>query len=224
MSKIITAYPTAGMTDRTAVNIITAFYDYISGIKAVTDFFEIEKKTDTENEIKNAVLFKKGNSFISMRMSGGGALLFQSNYYGGSSATNGSTNTDSIQANDISIRYAAGINGTMAIWLDEYSKGICMIFNAFDNKCFLANASSNGSNSFYYSDTGGTVNKLPPNFNGDNIGKGGEYIAQPYYHLGINTGDIYTIDGGTSTIPWGEFSLNDAEFVRITYNFALRLK
>ncbi len=219
MGKIITAYPTAGMTERTAETIITALYDYFSGIKPVTDFFEIEKvigPSYTNTYLK----FKKGTAYISMLCSSNLELKFCNN----SLSSSNSPYTNIVSTKDIPIRYAVGINGTVVIWLDEYSNGTCMVFNAFENKYFLANSSSNGSNSFYYSDTGGTVNNLPPNFNGDNIGKGGEYIAQPYYHLGTNTGDIYTIDGGTSTIPWGEFSIDNAEFVRIYSNFALRLK
>ncbi len=219
MEKIITAYPTAGMTERTAVNIITAFYDYISGIKAVTDFFEIEK-TIGDNYSNTYLKFQKGNAYISITFNNNLELKFNNN-----STTNYySSKTQSTSKVDIAVHYASGINGTTAVWLDNYSLGTCIVFNEFSGKAFLASSAESTGYSFYYSDTGGTVSNLAKIFNGDNIGKGGEYIAQPYYHLGINTGDIYTIDGGTSAIPWGEFSIDNAEFVRIYSNFALRIK
>ena len=68
------------------------------------------------------------------------------------------------------------------------------------------------------------MGKLAYPFNGSNISTGGDYIAQPYYHLGINTGDIYTFDGGSAIIPYGKFKIGNAEFVRVFDNFALRLK
>ena len=222
MSDIITAYPTSGLADRSFNSLNTAFFEYISNIPEVAQFFDsIEKLGDgtTTSYGDYGIKLIKGNSFLRMAYNTGYALRLDNN--GNNYASNATQATNSV---DISVRSATGINGTTAIWFDEYNKGVCMVFNEYEGKCFLANPSSNSIYSFYYSDTGGTVAKLVSSFNGSNIGTGGNYIAQPYYHLGINTGDIYTFDGGSLIIPWGKFKLADAEFVRLTSNFALRLK
>ena len=222
MSDIITAYPTSGLTDRSFNSLNTAFFEYISNIPEVAQFFDsIEKLGDgtTTSYSDYGIKFIKGNSYLRIAYNTGYALRLDNN--GNNYASNATQATNSV---DISVRSATGINGTTAIWFDEYNKGVCMLFNEYEGKCFLANSSSNSTNSFYYSDTGGTVGKLVSSFNGSNIGTGGDYIAQPYYHLGINTGDIYTFDGGSAIIPYGKFKIGNAEFVRVFSNFALRLK
>ena len=222
MSDIIAAYPTSGLTDRTFNDLNTAFFGYISNIPEIATFFDsVEKLGDgtTTSYSDYGIKFIKGNSFLRMAYNTGYALRLENN--GNNYSSNATQATNSV---DISVRSVTGINGTTAIWFDEYNKGVCMVFNEYKGKCFLANPTTTPTYSFYYSDTGGTVVKLASSFNGSNIGTGDDYIAQPYYHLGINTGDIYTFDGGSSIIPWGKFTLADAEFVRLTSNFALRLK
>lgn len=220
MSEIIKSYPTSGLTDRTFNDINTAFFDYISNIPEIATFFDrIERLGDGSTTSYNdyGIKFTKGNSYLRISYNNNYTLKIDNN---GST----SSQTQTTNSVDIAVRSATGINGTTAIWLDEYSKGVCMMFNEYEGKCFLANASSNNTFSFYYSDTGGTVGKLVSSFNGDNIGTGGNYIAQPYYYLGINTGDIYTFDGGSEIIPYGKFKIGNAEFVRLYSNFALRIK
>ncbi len=226
MSEIITAYPTSGLTDRTFVNINTALYDYFNSIKEVTDFFTIEKAENTGDAYKTGILFRKGGSFISIAPynTSNFPLYFANNIFGTSSNGNRSNDTLPTLNNDISVRYVTGINGTTVVWLDDYSKGVCMVFGKLEDKYFIANSSSDNRYLFYYSDTGNSVNTLKAPFNGDNIGRGGDYILQPYYHYGINTKDLYTYDGGSGDIPFGKFKLGDAEFIRIHGNFALRLK
>lgn len=223
MSDIITAYPTSGLTDRTFNDLNLAFYNYLCDIPDVWGFFDnIERLGAGSSTYSDyGIKFTKGNSYLRMSYSNNYALKFDNNGTGTLWPSPTTQKTDSV---DISVRSATGINGTIAIWLDEYSRGVCMMFNEYEGKCFLANTSSNSSYAFYYSDTGGTVGKLVSSFNGSNIGTGGDYIAQPYYHLGINTGDIYTFDGGSAIIPYGKFKIGNAEFVRIYSNFALRLK
>ena len=223
MSDIITAYPTSGLTDRTFNDINTAFYNYLCDIPEVWGFFDnIERLGAGSSTYSDyGIKFTKGNSYLRMSYDNAYALKFDNNGAGSNWPSPTTQKTNSV---DISVRSATGINGTTAVWLDKYSNGVCMMFNEYEGKCFLANSSSNSSYSFCYSDTGGTVGKLAHPFNGDNIGTGGDYIAQPYYHLGINTGDIYTFDGGSATIPYGKFKIGNAEFVKVTSNFALRLK
>lgn len=222
MSDIIAAYPTSGLADRSFNSLNTAFFEYISNIPEVAQFFDsVEKLGDgtTTSYSDYGIKFIKGNSFLRMAYNSGYALRLDNN--GNNYSSNATQATNSV---DISVRSATGINGTTAIWFDEYSKGVCMVFNEYEGKCFLANPASSSAYSFYYSDTGGTVVKLASSFNGSNIGTGGYYIAQPYYHLGINTGDIYTFDGGSAIIPYGKFKIGNAEFVRLCSNFALCLK
>ena len=224
MSDIITAYPTSGLTDRTFNDLNTAFFGYISNIPEIATFFDsIEKLGDgtTTSYSDYGIKFTKGNSYLRISHNNSYFLRLDKNGTGNNFSSNA---TQAINSVDISVRSATGINGTTAIWFDEYNKGVCMLFNEYEGKCFLANSSSNSTNSFYYSDTGGTVGKLVSSFNGSNIGTGGDYIAQPYYHLGISTGDIYTFDGGSAIIPYGKFKIGNAEFVRLYSNFALRLK
>ncbi len=219
MGKVITAYPTAGITNREPQNIFVALYKYFNSIEPITNFFEISKSTSVGYD-GNYIRFKKGAATMGLTCKSSDSDLFFYN----NSQSNCSAVTSFAVNIDIPISYATGINGTTVVWLDNYNKGACMLFSDLSEKAFFTNSAEDNLYSFYYSDTGGAVSNLPAIFNGSNIGKGGEYIAQPYYHLGINTGDIYTFDGGTDTIPWGEFSINNAEFVRIYSNFALRLK
>ena len=223
MSDIITAYPTSGLTDRTFNNINIAFYNYLCDIPEVWGFFDnIERLgAGSTSYSDSGIKFVKGNSYLRMAYGNNYALKFDNNGTGNNWPSNQTSVANSV---DIAVRSVTGINGTTAIWLDEYSKGVCIMFNKYGDKCFLANSSSSSSYSFYYSDTGGAVGKLVSSFNGSNIGTGGDYIAQPYYHLGINTGDIYTFDGGSAFIPYGKFKIGNAEFVRVFSNFALRLK
>ena len=223
MSDIITAYPTSGLTNRTFNDINIAFYNYLCDIPNVWGFFDnIERLGAGSSSYSDyGIKFIKGNSFLRMAYVNNYALKFDNNGVGTLWPSKHTQTTNSV---DIAVRSVTGINGTTVIWLDEYSKGACIMFNEYEGKCFLANTSSDSSYSFYYSDTGGTVGKLVSSFNGSNIGTGGDYIAQPYYHLGINTGDIYTFDGGSAIIPYGKFKIGNAEFVRIYGNFALRLK
>ena len=223
MSDIITAYPTSGLTDRTFNDLNLAFYNYLCNIPEVWGFFDnIERLGAGSSTYSDyGIKFTKGKSYLRMAYNNKYALDIDNNGTGSKWPSSPTRTTNSV---DIPVRSAIGVNGTIAIWLDEYSKGVCMIVNEYESKCFLANASSNSSYSFYYSDTGGTVGKLASSFNGSNIGTGGDYIAQPYYHLGIKTGDIYTFDGGSAIIPYGKFKIGNAEFVRLYSNFALRLK
>lgn len=223
MSEIQTFYPTTGLADRSFNSIMTAFYSCLSNIPEVTDFFDsVEKLGDeTTNYDGFGIKFTKGNAYIQLRFdnsNGGLELINNSN-------SNYSATTQNTKTVDIAVRHTAGMNGTNVIWFDNYSYNVCIVFNKFGDKYFLASSSPNNSSvSFYYSDTGGQVGNLAKPFNGDNIGKAAEYIAQPYYHLGVNTGDIYTFDGGGANIPWGKFKLADNEFVRLTSNFALKIK
>lgn len=223
MSDIITAYPTSGLTDRTFNDINLAFYNYLCDIPEVWGFFDnIERLGAGSSTYSDfGIKFTKGNSYLRMAYDNSYALKFDNN---GTGSTWPSPVTQKTNSIDISVRSATGINGTTAIWFDAYNKGVCAMFNEYEGKCVLASSSNNSSYSFCYSDTGGTVGKLTHPFNGNNIGTGGDYIAQPYYHLGINTGDIYTFDGGSATIPYGKFKIGNAEFVKLTSNFALRLK
>ena len=223
MSEIKTAYPTSGLTDRTFNDLNLAFYNYLCDIPEVWGFFDnIERLGAGSSTYSDyGIKFTKGNSYLRMAYDNSCALRLDNNGTGSNWPSPTTQKTNSV---DISVRSATGINGTTAIWLDKYSYGVCMMFNKYESKYFLASASNNPSYAFYYSDTGGTVGKLMHPFNGNNIGTGGDYIAQPYYHLGINTGDIYTFDGGSETIPYGKFKIGNAEFVKLTSNFALRLK
>ena len=223
MSDIITAYPTSGLTDRTFNDLNLAFYNYLCDIPEVWGFFDnIERLGAGSSTYSDyGIKFTKGNSYLRMAYDNAYALKFDNN---GTGTLWPSPTTQKTNSVDIAVRSATGMNGTTAIWLDEYRKGVCMMFNEYEGKCFLASSSNNSSYAFCYSDTGGTVGKLAHPFNGNNIGTGGDYIAQPYYHLGINTGDIYTFDGGSETIPYGKFKIGNAEFVKVTSNFALRLK
>lgn len=224
MSDIITAYPTSGLTDRSFFSLNTAFYECLRNISEVFVFFDrIERLGDGSTTSYNdyGIKFTKGNSYLRISYVSNYSLKIDNN---GNGMANPSSQTQTTNSVDIAVRSATGINGTTAIWFDEYSKGACMMFNEYEGKCFLANACATNSNSFYYSDTGGTVGTLKNPFNGSNISTGGDYIAQPYYHLGINTGDIYTFDGGSATIPYGKFKIGNAEFVRLHSNFALRIK
>lgn len=231
MSEIITAYPTSGLADRTLDSVNTAFYNYISTIPAVTDFFDsITKLGDdtTATQYDMGVKLTKGSSYLRAQFYATGQLRFLNNNSNSTVYTSSSAYSTPVTSNtltvDIPISYVTGINGTTAVWLDDYSKGVCMMFNKFGDKYFLANSSGYTSASWHYSDTGSAVSQLAIPFNGDNIAKGGDVIAQPYYHYGVNTIDIYTFDGGEATIPWGVFKLGNAEFVRLYSNFALRLK
>ena len=224
MSEIITAYPTSGLANRTASKLITSFSDYIKSIKEVTDFFTSIDLTTNTTWSANCLKFVKGSSYIGLHYVTHAcdyAFTTQS-----TSTTDGaiSNRTSATSGVDIPIHHATGINGTTALWLDDFSKGACMVFGKFDDKYFIANSSADTNYACYYSDTGNTVKNLPVVFNGSNIGTGGDYIAQPYYHNGINTSDIYTFDGGSADIPWGKFKLSNAEFVRLFSNFALRIK
>lgn len=221
MSEIITAYPTSGLTDRSLNSINTALFDYISSIPEVTEFFDSVTKIGDESGTTYSdfgIGLTKGNTYIKIAPSAGTGkyMVSISSYL--------SPATSATATIDIPVRHVTGMNGTTAIWLDEYSMEIGIIFGKFGDMYFLAVSNSSASFSFYYSDTGGSASGRANPFNGSNIGKGGDYIAQPYYHLGINTGDIYTFDGAAATIPYGKFKLGDAEFIRVFGNFALRLK
>ena len=50
MGEIITAYPTSGLTDRSLNSINTAFFNYITSIPEISEFFDnIEKLGDGES-------------------------------------------------------------------------------------------------------------------------------------------------------------------------------
>ena len=228
MSEIQTFYPTSGMSERTFYTVTQALYDCVNEIAGITDFFD-EVTVNGEQSVASTtdfwIKFRKGNSYISISCySISLQYVFRNNETGNSSGGRRSVYTSELKTVDIPVRFVQGVNGTGALWLDEFNKGIVAVFNKYGDKCFLANSTDSGSYSFYYSDTGGNVSNLTNPFNGDNISKAAEYIAQPYYHLGINTDDIYTFDGGGANIPWGKFNLGDSEFVRLTGNFALRIK
>lgn len=227
-SEIQTFYPTSGLADRSFNSIMTAFYDCFKSIPTVTDFFDSVEKTGEEgsNYTQSWINFSKGKAYIQIRYyDAEGRLRFCNN----TTTANYSNTTDPTLSIDITVKHSVGINGTNAIWLDIFYYGVCMVFNKFEDKYFIANSAASSSTSsnmysFYYSDTGGQVGTLAKPFNGDNIGKAAEYIAQPYYHYGVNTGDIYTFDGGGAEIPLGKFKLGDSEFVKLYGNFALRIK
>lgn len=228
MSEIQTFYPTSGMSERTCYTVTQALYNCVNEIAGITDFFDsvTMNGADIGTTISDFwIKFKKGNSYISISCYNSSlSYIFRNNETGSSSSGSRSDSTSYLKTIDIPVRFVQGVNGTGALWLDEFNKGIVAVFNKYGDKCFLANSTDSGSYSFYYSDTGGNVSNLTDPFNGDNISKAAEYIAQPYYHLGINTDDIYTFDGGGANIPWGKFNLGDSEFVRLTGNFALRIK
>ena len=234
MGEIITAYPTSGLADRSLNSINTAFFNYITSIPEISEFFDsIEKIGDSESSYANTgIKMTKGTSFIRTQFDNTyGQIRFLNNSNSTSSSSVSSSNasytTSTTTTIDIAVNHVIGINGTVAVWLDSFSNGVCMLLNKFGDKYFIANISAYEKAALYYSDTGGEVNTLSVSFNGDNLHTGGDYIAQPYYHFGVNTGDIYTFDGGSGTnIPYGKFKLgnNDAEFIRIISNFALRIK
>lgn len=227
MSEIITAYPTSGLTDRSLNGINTALFNYISAIPEISEFFDSVEKLGDESTTSGSdigIKMTKGTSFIKTKMSSTGQINFYNNPGSSSYLSNKTSSTSTI---DIAVEHAIGINGTVVVWLDSFNKEVFMMFNKFEDKYFIASSSESANVAMYYSDTGGEVNSLSTSFNGDNLYKGGDYIAQPYYHYGINTGDIYTFDGGSgTTIPYGKFKLgnNDAEFIKIVSNFALRIK
>lgn len=226
MSEIITAYPTSGIINRNYYNISEAILNFIKSIPMVEDFFDSIELLGGPATIysETGIIFSKGVSY--MRLTGNNpdyGLHLQNSSK--ETHVNVSPDTSNTKTSDIPITYTMGTNGTTAIWFDAYSKNVCMVFGKYDEKFFIANTSNeSATKALTYTDTGGSVNTLTHPFNGNNISKGRDYIAQPYYHLGINTGDIYTFDGGSSSIPWGKFKLADAEFVRLTSNFALRIK
>lgn len=223
MSEIQTFYPTSGLSDRSFNSIMTAFYNCVNGIPEITNFFDSVEKIGDETKTSYsdfAVKFTKGNSYLQIKFNGTAMPLRI--YNKGSSYYSNSTRT--AESIDIPVRFIKGVNNTRALWLDEYNNGIVMVFNKYGDKYFLANSESSINYSFDYSDTGGAVSNLTTPFNGGNISKASEYIAQPYYHFGINTKDIYTFDGGGSYIPWGKFTFGGNEFVRLYSNFALRIK
>ena len=233
MSEIITAYPTSGLTDRSLNSINTALFDYISAIPGISEFFDsIEKLGDetTSSQYDMGIKMTKGTSFIRTQFyttTGQIRILNNSNSTNASTnaTANGTNPTSNALTVDIAVNHAIGVNGTVAVWLDSFSKGVCMLLNKFGDKYFIANTSGYTGTALNYSDTGGAVNTLSTLFNGDNLYTGGDYIAQPYYHYGVNTGDIYTFDGGSgTTIPYGIFNIKSARFVKIFSNFALRLK
>lgn len=228
MSEIQTFYPTSGMSERTYYTVTQALYKCVKGIAEITDFFDSVTVNGADigtNISEFWIKFKKGSSYISISgYSSSLQYIFRNNETGNSSSGRRSVYTSELKTVDIPVRFAQGVNGTGALWLDEFNKGIVAVFNKYGDKYFLANSSYINGEAFVYSDTGGNVNNLANPFNGDNIGKAAEYIAQPYYHFGVNTGDIYTFDGGGSNIPWGKFNLGNNEFVRLIGNFALRIK
>lgn len=235
MSEIITAYPTSGLTDRSLNSINTAFFDYITSIPEISEFFDSITKLGDDTTVSSTdfgIKMTKGTSFIKTQFfNTNGQLRFMNNSDSTSASSNNLVNATDITSEtikvDIAVSHVIGINGTVAVWLDGFSKGICMLLNKFGDKYFIANTSGVSNTALKYSDTGGAVNTLSTLFNGDNLYTGGDYIAQPYYHCGVNTGDIYTFDGGSGTsIPYGKFKLgdNDAEFIKIISNFALRIK
>lgn len=225
MSEITTVYPTSGLADRSFGSIMTALYNYINTIPAVTDFFDsVVKIGETQASYTDHKMnLTKGQSVLKIAFDdSNGSLVFNNNPT--ISGINYKSNiTAGTKTYDISVSFATGRNGTAAVWLDDLNNGICMVFGEFDDKIFVASSIAQETKSLYYTDSGTAVKELTSPFNGSNIGRGTDYIAQPYYHLGINTGDIYTFDGGGSDIPWGRFNLDNAEFVRLTSNFALRL-
>ena len=226
MSEIITAYPTSEISSKSFITVTQAIIRYIKSIPSINDFFDSITTFGGTNASYNGVGIKFSKSAAYIRLLGADdnySLRLQNSTE--TSGTNLSSETSSTFKNDIPITYAIGTNGTTAIWFDNYSKNVCMVFGKYNGKFFIANSSINSTNeALIYADTSKGVNILTNPFNGSNISTGGDFIAQPYYHLGINTGDIYTFDGGSSLIPWGKFNLNNAEFVRLTGNFALRIK
>ena len=234
MGEIITAYPTSGLTDRSLNSINMALFDYISAIPEISGFFDsIEKLGDSASNYSDfGIKMSKGKSFIKTQFYNlDGQIRFMNNSNSTSASNTSSANATNLTSAttkvDIAVNHVTGINGTVVVWLDKFSKGICMLLNKFGDKYFIANTSGYADTALNYSDTGGEVNTLSTSFNGDNLYTGGDYIAQPYYHCGVNTGDIYTFDGGSGTsIPYGKFKLgnNDAEFIKLYSNFALRIK
>ena len=226
MGEIITAYPTSEISSKNCINVAQKIIKFIKTIPSINDFFDSITTLGGNNTLYDGVgiKFSKGATYITLRGADDKYSLYLQNSTE-TSDTNASSKTSSTFQNDIPITYAIGTNGTTAIWFDNYSKNVCMVFGKYNGKFFIANSSIKSTNeALIYADTSSGVNILTNPFNGSNISTGGDFIAQPYYHLGINTGDIYTFDGGSSLIPWGKFNLNNAEFVRLTGNFALRIK
>ena len=223
MSDIITAYPTASVTEKTAFNVLTAVYNYIKTIPGVTDFFDevAFHGTSDDSYINLYITLTKGASVIRLSPSSANAQLKLNNNATGNSAASGLT--ASFTTSDAPVSYVKGTNGTTVIWFGAFSEQVFLIFNQFSGKYFIATAAVTTSILVYYSDTATAVSPLVAPFNGSNLGKGGQYIAQPYYHLGINTGDLYTFDGGSADIPYGKFSFSGKNFVRVASNLAVAI-
>lgn len=223
MSEIITAYPTASLETRTPFTVMNAMYNYLVSITALTDYFDITMNGTEEDPVGNInIKLTKGGAYAVIKFSSNsgypiGIYLGENNGSYTGSWTSGSLTSD------LPVRYAVGKDGTGALWFDNYSKRVCLVFNKSGNTYLMLNATVR-DDYFAACDSGGSTYQSDTVNNGSNIGKGIDYIAQPYFHRGINTGDIYTFDGGGAAIPWGEFKLGDAEFVRLCGNFALRLK
>lgn len=223
MGDIITAYPTASVTDKTVYSLLTAIYNYIKTIPGVTDFFD-EVAFHGTSDVSYSdiyITFTKGSSVIRLSPSSDNVQLRFNNNNTGNSAASGATS--SFRTTDAPVSYVKGINGTTVIWLGNFSEKVFLVFNQFSDKYFIGTSAVTTSVLVYYSDTATAVSSLAAPFNGSNIGKGGKYIAQPYYHLGINTKDLYTFDGGFADIPYGKFSIEKNNFVRIGGNLAVKI-
>lgn len=235
---ITTVYPTAGMESKTWSTVTAALYNAINSISNITDFFTVTTETIwTENGVylkrgstSKARITCPGNSSTENTMSASfpAKIAFQETNSGGNSKpafTYGSPETSDIYTTDIPVRFATGINGTKAMWLDDYSKGCVLVYETHGGLDLVMSSAAADDISFYIANTdASTAKSLPMPCNGDLIGTGTPYVCQPYFWNGINTGDIYTFDCGSDSIPFGEFWIGDKHFVSLYSNFALRLE
>lgn len=221
MSDIVTLYPTKDLpVSRTFKTVNDAIYGAICDIPGISDFFTPFQVANPQTYGECYFCLQKGDSIVKIYMTNSsGSYSVKNNNSSGSSG-----NTDYTLSVDIPIRYAVGIGGTTAVWLDNYSKNICIACNNFEDKSFIATSSSQSNVSCYCSNTNGLVQNFPFVFNGNNKGSSAQFVASVYRYYGVDTKDIYTFDGGLTDLPWGKFMIGKAEFVRLFGNFALRIK
>ncbi|MGN1416284.1 MAG: hypothetical protein ACI4XF_05550, partial [Oscillospiraceae bacterium] len=73
MSDIITAYPTSGLADRSLNSLNTAFFEYISAIPEIAEFFDSVTKIGDETKTSYSdfgIKFVKGNAYIQISIDG----------------------------------------------------------------------------------------------------------------------------------------------------------
>lgn len=235
---ITTVYPTAELTSKAYSTIYPALETAFKNCTQLADFFTISSSVSDTNGGNFMGVFLKHGSTVKIKInqseksdtapaySTSLTLRIMSQCddgtHTGSYVSNVVSNTI---ASDIPVRFATGINGTNAMWLDDYSKGVVLVYGTHGGLDLVMSSAAADDISFYIANTdASTAKSLPMPCNGDLIGTGNPFICQPYYWNGINTGDIYTFDCGSDSIPFGEFWVGDKHFVSLYSNFALRLE